>query len=172
MSARENEKLFERLLKGATKDIEVRFKMVLSSFARKVYDMISSTTKNTGDGNLPYDTGNLRDGTGVCLYYDGAMIKFIPPKRATKTQSCKGFRRISGTAFLEEALSSASKEYSSGLWVVLWSTVPYAVRVNSVGSKYWSAGWFDEGLVEGKLIPEFKALFARSFPELSSQINM
>lgn len=171
-SSRENEKLFEQLLNEAAKGIEVRLKMVLSSFAYKVYDMITSTTKNTGDGNLPYDTGNLRDSTGVCLYYEGSMIKFIPPKRATRTQSCKGFRRISGTAFLQEALASASNEYSSGLWVVLWSTVPYAVRVNTLGSKYWSAGWFDEGLVEGKLIPEFKALFARTFPELSSQINI
>ena len=162
-----NEKLFETLLNEAAKDIEVRLKMVLSSFAYKVYDMITSTFKNTGDGNLPYDTGNLRDGTGVCLYYDGAMIKFIPPKSATRTQSCKGFRKISGTSFLAEALSSASTEYSSGLWVVLWSTVPYAVRINTVGSKYWSVGWFDEGLVEGKLIPEFKAIFTRTFPELS-----
>ena len=166
-----NERLFEQLLTQASAEIEVRIKMLLSSFAYKVYDLISSTTRNTGDGNLPFYTGNLRDSTGLGLYYEGSLIKLIPPKKATKTQNCKGYRKISGSTFIQQALSDASA-YPTGLWVVLYSTIPYAVRIETFGSKYWDSGWFSEGLVEGKLIPQFKTAFAKAFPELASQINV
>lgn len=166
-----NEKIFEQLIQEAAAEIEVRVKTLLSSFAYGVYDMISSTTRNTGDGNLPFYSGNLRDGTGVGLYYEGALIKLIPPKRATRTQSCKGYRRISGSAFIQQALADTSA-YPTGLWVVLYSTVPYAVQIEQFGSKYWNSGWFEEGLVKGKLLPEFKTKFAKAFPELASQISI
>ena len=162
---RHNEQLFERILQAGVKDIEVRIKMVLSSFAYKIYDMISSTTKNEGDGFLPYYTGNLRDSTGVGLYYEGSLIKFIPPKSATRKQN--GFW---GSTFIERALQGTS-HYSSGLWVVVWSTVPYAVKIDEMGTKHWNAGWFSERLVEETFIPQFKAIFSRMFPELASQIN-
>lgn len=163
---RHNEMLFEKLLQEGVKDIESRLKMALSSFAYKIFNKITSTTRNSGDGFLPYYTGNLRDSTGVCLYYDGTLIKFIPPKTAKKKQN--GFW---GSTFIEQALQSATN-YETGLWVVVWCTVPYAVKLDRIGTKYWDSGWFSEDLVDNTFIPEFKSIFAKMFPEIASQLNI
>ena len=167
-----NSQLFKKLIREEANRKKITLKLVLSSFANKVYNMIASTGPNTGDGFLPYYSGNLRDGTGVGVYYDGTLIKLIPPQSAMFSQNSRGHRRIWGTTFIQKALAGATSKYSKGLWVVVYSAAPYAVEINTYGSKYWESNWFDDRVVNNYLIPEFKKSLAMLMPELASQLTI
>lgn len=100
------------------------------------------------DGNafaIPIYTGNLKDATGVGVYVDGAMTAFMPTKTAIKKQAMKGRPYIFGSEFLAESLREASTTFATGVWLVIFSAVPYAYKINAEGSPkgrgkgYWDA---------------------------------
>lgn len=89
-----------------------------------------------GNGDFPVWFGQMHDATGVAIYNDGAIIKFLPTKKAldSQPQSNNGVNHIIGSQWLETAMSEASGMCSKGLWIVLFSSVPYAFKVNTQGS--------------------------------------
>lgn len=119
----------------------------LNNLARQLVDAI-----DTGAFSIPIYTGNLHDATGVGVYIDGTMTAFMPTKIATKKQgagisSAGGTSRsyIFGSEFLSESLHEAATTFSSGVWLVIFSAVPYAYKINTEGSPkgrgqgYWDA---------------------------------
>ena len=83
---------------------------------------------------IPIYTGNLKDATGIGVYNEGKLVKYVPSKIATRPQS-SGFHHrneydIWGHQYLSDALEAASKEeYGKGIWIVLFSAVPYAFYI-------------------------------------------
>lgn len=113
---------------------------VLKRVAQDVVTAIDS-------GYIPEYTANLHDATGIAIYNDGAVLRFIPTKRATKYAK-SGFGglayQIDGSDFLQKTIADASTTFSTGLWFVVFSTVPYAYHINRDGSPLGRGqGFFD-----------------------------
>lgn len=91
-----------------------------------------------GGGNVifPVWDSHLRDATGVGIYVDGALTAYKPTRKglAKNPQSYNGDDNIIGSERLDDALKAASGEFSNGIWIVLFSAVPYAYKVNYEGS--------------------------------------
>lgn len=97
-----------------------------------------------GNDQFPVWKGHMRDATGLAVYIDGTILKYIPTAKAEETQSYDGRTGIIGNAELQLAISEASTTFSSGIWIVLFSSVPYAYEVNTCGSPWGrGVGYFD-----------------------------
>jgi hypothetical protein len=171
-----NNKVFKNAFKHHCTNIQSGIRNVIQRLAEQMQQYISETTFNQGDGNMPFYTGNLSDSTGLGVYIDGVLTAYVPPKRAKVPQS-SGFNYtniydIQGYEELQSSLNDASKDYAKGLWVVLFSTTPYAFKIDERGSKYWDAGFFSEGLVKEQLLPKFKNVFAQEFPNIAKQLSI
>lgn len=132
------------LEQGMRKHINNVTKPELVGYLRNVAQQLVAAI----DGNafaIPVYTGNLKDATGVGVYVDGAMSAFMPTKTAQKKQAMKGRPYIFGSEFLAESLREASTTFSTGVWLVIFSAVPYAYKINTEGSPkgqgkgYWDA---------------------------------
>lgn len=87
---------------------------------------------------IPEYTSNLHDATGIGIYVDGHIEKFMPTKKATKMAK-SGFGgvnhyKIDGSEFLNQAISEAGGRFSKGIWFVIFSAVPYAYHIDNNGS--------------------------------------
>lgn len=99
-----------------------------------------------GTTQFPVDTANLHDATGVGVYVDGVIQYFIPTARAGMAQSDNGANGILGTTLLQIAISNGATRFSKGLWIVLFSSVPYAYKINTQGSPWGRGVGFFESL--------------------------
>ena len=88
-----------------------------------------------GSREIPVATGNLQDSTGVGVYYNGYLRKFSPSQIATVSRD-----GLWGSQQLSKALNLASSNYNTGLWIVIFSTMPYAMKIDN------RVGYFSEGL--------------------------
>lgn len=75
--------------------------------------------------SLPYDTGNLMDSTGVGVYVNGILHAFRYSQQATVPQTYHG-EKVWGKQTLDKAFSLGASMYIEGVWIVIFSTVPYA----------------------------------------------
>ena len=77
------------------------------------------------EDSIPYDTGNLMDSTGVGVYVNGVLSAFRYSQQATVPQTYHG-KKVWGKNTLDKAFSLGSSTYADGVWIVIFSTVPYA----------------------------------------------
>ena len=77
------------------------------------------------EDSIPYDTGNLMDSTGVGVYVNGVLSAFRYSQQATAPQTYHG-TKVWGKNTLDKAFSLGSSTYADGVWIVIFSTVPYA----------------------------------------------
>lgn len=99
----------------------------------------------TGNQKFPVYSGNLHDATGIGVYIDGALNSYLPTPVAKHRQHYNGETGISGNERLQQALTMAVSTFSQGLWIVLFSAVPYAYEVNIAGSPIGrGVGFFEE----------------------------
>ena len=168
-----NNKVFNKVMEEKKIELSNRIHNVLRELANKVFTYIADTTPNRGDGNMPYYTGNMRDSTGLGVYYNGVLSTFIPPRVAETHQTYRerGYDEIWGFDYIRSVLSN-TQDFNKGIWVVLYSTVPYALKIETKGSKYWDKGWFSEGIVDKELLPAFKTEFAKEFPNIAKQLTL
>ena len=96
-------------------------------------DDIMEVAKQT----IPVDTRNLMEGTGIGIYYNGVLRSFRQDDIATVPKTIRG-QEVWGRKTLAQALSIGASKYSSGLWIVLFSTMPYAKYVN------WRTDFFEK----------------------------
>ena len=99
-----------------------------------------------GNELFPVWEGQLRDATGCAVYIDGRVSSFIPTSKGRYLQHDEesGIENIDGTEFLKNAIELASTRFIKGLWIVLFSAVPYAFRINTEGSpKGRGEGYFE-----------------------------
>ena len=89
-----------------------------------------------GNDLFPVWEGQLRDATGCAVYIDGRISSFIPTSKGRYKQhdAESGITDIVGSEFLKNAIELASTRFIKGLWIVLFSAVPYAFRINIEGS--------------------------------------
>ena len=145
----QNQKLFEA---GLKKYAEQTIKPMLEAMLKNVADWMVAhisdqfaPTDAGGNQQFPVDTGNLHDATGVGVYIDGVLSSYTPTPIATQSQYTKGEAGIIGADRLSEALNGATSEFSTGIWIVLFSAVPYAYEVNIAGSPWErGVGYFNE----------------------------
>lgn len=101
-----------------------------------------------GSVQFPVWTANLHDATGVGVYADGTINYFVPTARAVKGQKSgydRGLNGLPGSSLLHAAITEAGGgQFRSGIWIVIFSTVPYAYRINTDGSRRGrGAGFFE-----------------------------
>ena len=168
-----NNKVFQKAIAEHRKSLEQQLHSFLRKLAEEVKLLIEAYAE---DYYLPYYSGNLVDGTGVGVYFNGALSAYVPPKSAIFPQTMGTIKNIWGAEYLQDALNDATNEYSKGIWVVLFSTVPYAFRVNEEGTTTYDGmesfpdGFFSEGLVE-EMLARFEVGFAREFPNIARQLT-
>lgn len=123
--------------------------------------------------NIPEYLGHLHDATGVGIYADGAISKFIPTKHAKKLGK-SGFGGVNhygidGNAFLQKAISGAGTRFAKGTWFVLFSAVPYAYHINLDGSPLGRGQSFFDGIVNTSVNEILAGL--RAIPNASVTAN-
>jgi hypothetical protein len=98
----------------------------------------------SGNDEFPIWFADMRDATGVGVYCDGVLSSYTPTVKYflpqyDKTERGAEFIDIIGFENLEKALQAGLSKYGKDLWIVLYSAVPYAERINEVGSP-WGRG--------------------------------
>lgn len=132
--ASHNKMVFKSTLEDAKYRIS---RPLLTAKLRKIaVDMVDEI-----DGNLwldnetfPIWTSNLHDSTGIAVYDYGTIASFIPPQYAIEPQGYWYIHDIWGSQYLRDFINENAGKFSQGIWIVLFSAVPYAGKVNEEGS--------------------------------------
>ncbi|MCM1216515.1 MAG: hypothetical protein NC209_03880 [Alistipes sp.] len=138
---------------GLKRFAELQIKPKLLAMCKSVAQTIVDTIDGNfvapeGSDQFPVWSSNLHDATGVGVYCDGALSAFIPTARATEAQTNGGETWIFGSELLQQAIANAATQFTSGIWIVLFSSVPYAYEVNTQGSPKGRGVGFFEALQE------------------------
>lgn len=145
-----NSKVFKVGLKNyADNVIKPKLEAMLRSVAERLVAYIDGGfIPPYGNMQFPVDTGNLHDATGVGVYIDGRLSSYIPTAIAVEQQTNKGEIGIDGSINLNLALQAATAQFAKGIWIVLFSTVSYAYKINTQGSSRGRGVGFFDGLGE------------------------
>lgn len=145
-----NAQVFKVGLKNFTEhDIKPKLEAVLRNVAERLVAYIDGGfTPPYGTMQFPAYTGNLHDATGVGVYVDGRLSSYVPTAIAVEQQANKGEIGIDGAINLRLALQAGTTQFSKGIWIVLFSTVSYAYKINTQGSKRGRGVGFFDGLGE------------------------
>lgn len=145
-----NSKVFKVGLKNYTESvIKSKLEALLRSVAERLVIYIDGGfTPPYGTTQFPVDTGNLHDATGVGVYIDGRLSSYIPTAIAVEQQTNKAEIAIDGSINLKLALQAATSQFAKGIWIVLFSTVSYAYKINTQGSSRGRGVGFFDGLGE------------------------
>ena len=141
-----NSKVFKAGVKHAAQsDIQPKIEAMLRAVAERIVAYIDGGfTPPTGTRQFPVFTGNMHDATGVGVHIDGRLSSYIPTAIAVEQQTDRGEIAIDGSIRLRLALQAATGQFATGIWIVLFSTVPYAYKINTQGSKWGRGiGFFD-----------------------------
>lgn len=125
-----NLSIFNKGVREYAKTIELKIESVLARVAEDVVIYIE------GAAAIPVQTGNLQDSTGIGIYRNGSLRKYVPVKIAQEQRDGKW-----GSDELLKALSMASTDFTTGVWICLFSTMPYAIKIDE---KY---NYFDDDVV-------------------------
>ena len=137
--ASHNKMVFKSTLEDAKYRIS---RPLLTAKLRKIaVDMVDEIDGNlwNNDDTFPIWTSNLHDSTGLAVYDYGAIASFIPPQYAAVAQKYGNIQDIWGSQYLKDFINESAGKFSKGIWIVLFSAVPYAGLVNAYGSP-WERG--------------------------------
>ena len=157
-----NNKVFQKAISEHKALLEQKLNGVMREVATKMRDWLVS-------GQTPYYTGNMQDATGLGVYINGTLSAYAPMQTAWEAQTYKG-QDVWGYAELQDALQEGYTNFSKGIWLVVFSAVPYAFEVDAYGTIKNASGYFSEGIV-GELLDQFKTAFAREFPNIAKQLT-
>lgn len=145
-----NSKVFKAGLNDyAERVIKAKLEAMLRGVAEKLVAYIDGGfTPPSGTMQFPVDTGNLHDATGVGVYIDGRLSAYLPTVIAVERQTNRGEVGIDGSIALRNAVQAATTRFSKGIWIVLFSTVSYAYKINTQGSPRGRGVGFFDGLGE------------------------
>lgn len=145
-----NSKVFNAGLNDyAERVVKAKLEAMLRGVAEKLVAYIDGGfTPPHGNMQFPVDTGNLHDATGVGVYIDDRLSSYLPTAIAVEQQTDKGEIGIDGSIALRNAVQAAATLFAKCVWIVLFSTVPYAYRINTQGSMRGRGVGFFDGLGE------------------------
>ena len=132
--ASHNKMVFKSTLEDAKYRIS---RPLLTAKLRKIaVDMVDEIDGNlwNNDDTFPIYTSNLHDSTGIAVYDYGAITSFIPPQYAAVAQKYGNIQDIWGSQYLKDFINDSAGKFSKGIWIVLFSAVPYAGLINTYGS--------------------------------------
>lgn len=145
--ASHNNAVFRKGLTDFTNQvIKVKLVTMLKSVAQTIVDVIDGNfVMPQGTEQFPVFTANLHDATGVGVYSDGKIQYFAPTKRAVDSQEYGTPPQFFyGSDLLRQAIAESVESFSKGIWIVLFSSVPYAYSINEYGSRLNRGnGYFD-----------------------------
>lgn len=103
-----------------------------------------------GNSEFPVWWGHLADSTGVGLYIDGRTEYFVPTAIGIKYQKSTNYAsQIFGAPMLQQAITNTAAKFPKGIWIILFSAVPYAEKINIFGSPIGRGiGFFDKSIQE------------------------
>lgn len=132
-----NSKIFRKNLE---RYIKTNFLQIALRAMSQAADDIVRFIENTE--TVPVDTGNLRDSTGVGVYIGGALLYFKPVQIADEPRVVgptigEAGKEYWGTDELTKAIELAATEYSNGYYLVIFSTMPYAFKVEETSSYFY-----------------------------------
>jgi len=168
-----NSKVFKVGLKDfAERDIKPKLEAVLRDVAQRMVNAIDGAFEpfeqyGGGTTQFPVWEGQLHDATGVGVYIDGRLSSYLPTKKGFDPQTDGAETDIIGSERLQQALNSAVSQFSKGIWIVLFSAVPYAYDVNAVGSP-WHRGKGFFGSLKNLLIDDVFAGLKPIAPSLEN----
>ena len=120
----------------AQRIVKAQLISMLKSVAQTLVSIIDNGfAQGYGTEQFPVFTANLHDATGIGVYDNGSVIHFEPTARAAEPQSFGTNNNIFGAPLLQAAITNGATQFSNGIWIVLYSTVPYAYKINEIGSK-------------------------------------
>ena len=93
-----------------------------------------------GTDQFPIYSGELAASTGAAIYCNGVFDSFVPNTGRINPPFDEQGAEVDGTALLQSAIAAGATQYTKGIWIVLYSTVPYAVRINLKGSPWLGRG--------------------------------
>lgn len=97
-----------------------------------------------GNEDFPVWTGQMHDSTGVGVYDNGILRGYYPNTIGIVSQTNGDKDGIVGIKYLQKALEKGQTTFNKGIWIVLFSTVPYAEKINKIGStRHRGIGFFD-----------------------------
>ena len=133
MAKYDNMKVFER---GLNVFIEQKVKpmltAILAEVAQDVVDYIDQISSRTNAEGLPILTGALHDASGVGVYRDGILAAYRP-RQIYNTQEASG-QMFSPEDMFDYALSWGAQKFPTGIWLVVFSAMPYAAQIDEEGS--------------------------------------
>jgi hypothetical protein len=124
------------MLKAAAEQVEKNILKLCQSAVVELYKVHSEGFKGErGTHQFPKWSGALAASTGAAIYCNGVFDSFVPniyyPKNV---QYDSHGNEIDGRVLLESAIAAGATQYTKGIWIVLYSTVPYATKINLEGS--------------------------------------
>ena len=139
--ASHNKMVFKSTLEDAKYRIS---RPLLTAKLRKIaVDMVDEIDDSiwVNDETFPIWTSNLHDSTGLAVYDYGTITSFIPPQYAIEPQEYEDIQNIWGSQYLKDFMNENAGKFSKGIWIVLFSAVPYAGLINDCGSPWpWVRG--------------------------------
>ena len=172
-----NSKVFKVGLNNYTERvIKVKIETVLRTVAQKMVNAIDGAfvpfeQYGGGTDQFPVWEGQLHDATGVGVYIDGRLSSYIPTAKGFDPQVHGEEEDIVGSERLQQALKSAVSQFSKGIWIVVFSAVPYAYKVNEFGSpRHRGKGFFES--VKSLLIDDVFAGLKPIAPDLNNPYSL
>lgn len=137
--ANKNRVFSEKLEDYANGVVKAKIAEVLNRVADWMVTYIEDAFEEPyGTYQFPVFSANLHDATGIGVYIDGVMTAYKPTQRAIVEND-----GVFGSTELDKALSESTSQFATGIWIVLFSAVPYASHVNIAGSPlYRGEGFF------------------------------
>lgn len=160
----------------AERVIKVKLEAVLREVAQKMVAAIDNafvpfTQYGGGTTQFPVWEGQLHDATGVGVYIDGRVSSYIPTAKGFNPQFDREEDGIVGSERLQQALKSAATQFSKGIWIVVFSAVPYAYKVNEQGSpRHRGKGFFES--IKSLLIDDVFAGLKPIAPNLTNPYSL
>lgn len=160
----------------AERVIKVKLEAVLREVAQKMVNAIDGAfvpfvQYGGGTNQFPVWEGQLHDATGVGVYIDGRVSSYVPTAKGFDPQVYGADDNIIGSERLQQALKSAATQFSKGIWIVVFSAVPYAYKVNEYGSpRHRGKGFFDR--VKSLLIDDVFAGLKPIVPALENSYSL
>lgn len=124
------------MLKAAAEQVEKNILKLCQAAIAELYKVHSDGFKGErGTHQFPKWSGALAASTGAAIYCNGVFDSFVPNVAANiEVQYDEYGNEIDGRALLESAIAAGATQYTKGIWIVLYSTVPYAAKINLEGS--------------------------------------
>lgn len=135
----------ESMLKAAAKQVEKNILKLCQSAVVELYKVHSEGFKGErGTHQFPKWSGELAASTGAAIYCNGVFDSFVPNVALNIEMQFDKGELIDGNYLLRTAIAAGATQYTKGIWIVLYSTVPYAAKINLEGSPLWrGAAFFD-----------------------------